>query len=362
MSKVCLVAHDAAPSRCFNGLQIALTLGISGVQVVKYVSDGMPPTVSIAELRAEISSSDFVLLGMSSTPDSAEVEVRAGEIAREMHVPYGFYSDVLFGIERARSGAWFNHLARGATLVVGLFSRDTARDIFPNARAVQTGNPLREDMSFPFSTRSWVRSKLGIGDEKLLIHIPGGTFCGGNIATIMLVLDACALTLPVDSVCVMFTPHPGDQTLRAVDAGTGVELNLYQEIADDAPVEMRVIRKDFLTSSQVVVGADLVVEYTGSVSIEAAYNRIPVISPTFVVWARKFEQESFRTMTEMVESGAAYQVYPDAYEYGRVLQNLLNPQHEARVKLIAAQEHAYPRARERGATMQAIVNALRGVL
>ncbi len=266
---ICLLAHDAAPSQCFDQLELALRSKSDGIKTIKITGNGRPITNSRTEIVESVKQSNLLLLGMSSAPEFAESEIIVGAIARDLGIPYGFYSDMPLCPYRARTGAWFQDLAESASFLFGLLPSDTRRigSIFPNARSVNTGNPLRDTMAFPSLSRKEVREKLGIKAHEKLILAPGGKFVAGNSTIWTLIINALFASEFRKSAVVILSPHPGDTALRTVDSASGKKLNFYEEIVADSPIQARYVTKDVLTTLDMVAGADLVIEFTGSTSI-----------------------------------------------------------------------------------------------
>jgi hypothetical protein len=153
--KITLVEYDMAPSQCFARLTSTLLATQDNHDVTLFAGGGKPMQYSDEVVKSFVLQSDFVLLGMSSSAEFADIEMKAGAWAQAAGIPYGFYSDVPLAVDRARPGGWFHNLAQTARLVVGLVPNDISvlKTLFPAAHVVATGNPLREEMSFPSFTR-----------------------------------------------------------------------------------------------------------------------------------------------------------------------------------------------------------------
>lgn len=357
--RVCLLAHDAAPSSCFDALGTSLRATYNGLKVSTAIGNGKPIVgLSDDDLKHMVQSSHFLLLGMSSSSKFAEIEIKAGEWAREAGIPYGFYSDVTYATHRATEGLWFHELAQDAQLVLGLLPKTGISGIFPKAHCVNTGNPLREETAFQKISRAESRNRLEIRDDQILIIAPGGKFAAGNSAIWILLLETLSRIPEREKFVVVMTPHPGDTTLRAYDRLTDKNLPIYAEICEDAPVRTLYVTRDTMTTSEVLAGADLVVEFTTSTSIEAAYQRIPVISVMLQSWLTRFEKESGLHTVEAVGSGASIPVYGDIREFECTILNLIDKNGHVYQNVISAQESAYPIPSKRGEALSMMVEEI----
>jgi UDP:flavonoid glycosyltransferase YjiC (YdhE family) len=166
------------------------------------------------------------------------------------------------------------------------------------------------------------------------------------------------LRIPKDAVVVL-SPHPGDVTLRAVDSATGKGLNFYEEIAADSPLQSRYITKDVLPTLDMVAGADLVIEFTGSASVCAAYQRIPLIHVTPQVWLTRFAKEAGEATIETIEVGAGIWVKEiSEHQLISAIRELLDSSSHSAQCLRVAQEEAYPIPTDCKASLTALVSAL----
>ncbi len=321
------------------------------------VGFGMYPGMNDDAFLNLIQNSNFVLLGMSSSEELAQIELKAGYLAREAKVPYGFYSDVPFAINRAAPGFWFHDLAQDASLVVGIMHKGAAI-FFPKAHIVQTGNPLDEEMSFPTSfERGVVRDKLDVRRVDMLVHVAGGKFPAANCTMLMLVSEAVAQIHDGRRWQVVFTPHPGDPALTYPLDALSVP-QLYAEIAKHSPVRLQVVQKEQMVSDEVLVGSDVLVELTGSVSRRAAYQRIPVVSLHGESTDACFKAEGGALPYELVAAGAAVPAKYDVQVLANDLRMLVVPGEPIRERILANQRKNYVPSTERGVAIRAICDAL----
>ncbi|MEK7646882.1 MAG: hypothetical protein AAB378_00730 [Patescibacteria group bacterium] len=355
--KIVLVTRDAAPSRCFKRLEPVLRE--RGFDVVLFIGDGKPLAETMDEIGFAASHASVVVLGMSSSAELARPEIAAGEAAKRAGVPYGFYGDVSRCWGRARSGAWFEGLASGAAFYFGVTQEDTdtAREVFPSAKLIGTGNPLREEMAFPHFTREEVRAKLNIAPEEKLVLVPGGKFAAGNLSMWAMIMDSLASLTNYDlRFQLVLAIHPGDRTPYALDAASKKEMVLYDELLSCSPIPARIINKDILTASDIVSGADIVVEWGSSIGIEGAYQNVPVISLGLEILRRRLERASDVRIPEAVNAGLSELVSADTNKLADTIQRLLTPDGFAPMR--ERQQKLCPKPAERGAALRKIADAI----
>ena len=379
---VVLVARDAAPSRAF--VKLVPVLRADGFNVDLLVGDGKPLAKTNKEIAIAVTAANAVILGMSSSAELALPEIFAGETAMDSGIPYGFYGDVRRCWARARAGAWFEKLAPSADFYFGITQgdADAAREVFPIAKLFGTGNPLREEMAFARFTRKEVRGALGISPEEKLILAPGGKFAAGNMAMWAILMEALAI-LGSDEYDfrLILSTHPGDVTPGAIDAGSlktlkienvdafplhvpyidnsGLKrLNLYEELISFSPVPTTIVGKDMLTTSDIVPGADVIVEFGSSIGIEGAYQNVPVISLGLEVLFRRQEKISSSRVLEAVEDGLSRLVGDaDAEELAYQISKLLTA--DGFALMSARQKELCPKPSERGAALRNMVEAVK---
>ncbi len=315
--------------------------------------------MSNEEIMLAASGASLVVLGMSSSADLAQVEIMAGSSARDAGVPYGFYGDVPLCWARARVGAWFEGLATDASFYYGVTQADAdaAHAVFPKARLIGTGNPLREEMAFPRFSREQVRNRLKIEADEKLVLAPGGKFAAGNIASWVVVMEALSLlSRKGQRFQLVLATHPGDRTPCAVDVTTQKESGLYEELLSFSPVPTKIVSKDVLSTSEMVPGADIIIELGSSIGIEGAYQGVPVVSMGFEVMFRRLEQVSGTRSLEAVSDGLSELAAADANCLKDTIQRLLSP--SGFVQMRARQRQLCPRPKERGAALLTIANAI----
>jgi len=355
--KAVLVGRDAAPSGCFK--QLEPILRDCGFDLSLIVGGGKPLAKTMEEIAFLASHANILLLGMSSSLKLAQPEIVAGNAARNAGVPYGFYGDVPRCWARARKGAWFEDLASDAAFYFGVTQADAdaAREVFPKAQLIGTGNPLREEAAFPSFTREEVRAKLNVASEEKLVLAPGGKFAAGNMVSWAVVMDALSL-LARDGkrFQLLLTTHPGDRIPYATDAATREEMNLYEELVSFSPIPTRIVGKDVLMTSDIVPGADIIVEFGSSIGIEGAYQNIPVVSLGFEILFHYLEQERGTRILEAVDDGLSELVVADVSKLAETIQSLLTAEGFARMR--ACQQYLCPKPIERGAALRMIANAV----
>ncbi len=357
--KVVLVARDAAPSGCFKLLEPVLKE--RGFEVDLFIGEGKPLVRTPGDIELAVRYTDIVVLGMSSSLEPAEPEIVAGRAAGISGVPYGLYGDVLRCWARARAGAWFEGLAPGAAFYFGVTQTDAdaAGEVFPNAKLIGTGNPLREEMAFPRFTREEVRAKLNIAPEEKLVLAPGGKFAAGNMASWTMVIDALSLlTKDGQRFQLVLATHPGDRTPYAVDAATKKEMKLYDELVSFSPVPARIVSKDVFRTYEMVPGVDIIVEFGSSIGIGGAYQNVPVVTLGFEVLFREIERESGSRTLEAVSNGVSELVAADASKLAEAIKCLLTNSGFASMRIRQQELYQKPTETERGAALRKIADAI----
>ncbi len=360
-----LVAHDAAPSRCFVRLQEKLN--DQGVRTVTLAGDGKPITPGSAVALLERARPRAVLVGMSSSKDFAAAELEALAYAREDGIPYGFYGDCRGAWARAVPPAWFAEFAADASLYLAIHQDELAdaQRVFPKARCIVAGNPLREDAAFMQVDRAGVRQKLGVREDQILVLAPGGKNVAANCTIWGETLSALRLLSerprhPRDIVMVI-TLHPGDRSPYMIDSVTGQRADPYQAVLD--PVHTRYVTQETgLSTNEVLGAADIVIEFGVSSSIAAITRRIPVLVPRVGIMTDEFYLTTGDIWPEHLRAGASSLVELDCRLIASEIEHLTEPQMSVvKETLRRAQERAYPLPRKQGEALERIVTALKEV-
>ena len=358
---VVFVARDSAPSRAFIKLEPVLRQ--SGFNVNLFVGDGKPLTETDEEIVSAVSGANVVVLGMSSSQELAKPEILAGKKAKDSDIPYGFYGDIRGCWARARVGAWFEQLAPNVAFYFGVTQADAdaAQEVFPNAQCFGTGNPLREEMAFPRFTRDEVRDRLGVAEDEKLILVPGAQYTWITLSQWVVVMDALwRLCEHGQRFQLIFTLHPGDRTPYAKDKETGEHLEIYEHLLAYSPVSARIVDTGEMTTSEIVPGADVIVEFGSSIGIEAAYQRIPVVTLGFEPLFRIFEEVGGTRVPEAAGNGISELVMADASRLAETIQRLLTA--DGFVKMRTRQKELCPKPTECGAVLRQMADAIEQVI
>ena len=343
--KAVLVARDIAPSNAFKMLAEKLPGS------VLFVGSGKPLSVTEGEIAAAVKESDVVLLGMSSSFELATREREAGEAAYASNKPYGFYADT-FGCAVTR--AWFGPLRDNARFVFVLNESEAekARELYPNAKIVASGNPTWDDFFYPKLTREESRAKLGIKDDETFVLCPGGKLLAINMQHWGMVLEALKhmsdyYGYSIRSWQAVFSRHPGDQS--APDA--------YAELVKFSDISAKVVAPDEMKSSDMIPGMDFMISCCSTVEIEAVCQRLPVVS-----YIPHTGQVRMRTTMgdkwEPVEQGVVIFSTPGcAFDLAAEICAILE-EDESIGALRLKQEELYPKPAERGLALGAIVSTL----
>ncbi len=358
--KILFVGRDAASSGCF--IRLAPVLEKQGYTVTMMVGNGKPLAATDDDIINAVKSADLVVSGMSSSAELAKPEVLACQTAKEVHIPFGFYGDVPECFMRARAGAWFEPFALHANFYFSVNTEDAqaAKVILQNAKTFGTGNPLREESAFPKFTREEVREKLGVLPDEKLILVPGGKFVAANLATWTVVMDALHwLTAEGGKFQLVLTTHPGDRLPYCVDSSTEKPVQCYEELISNSPVSVELVAREVLTTTDIVTGADLVIDYGGSTSINAAYQSVPLISLGFGIWHKFFEKENGKiTIPEAVVKGLARPANMENIT-GAIRQMLTQ---EGFATMKAIQQQLCPKPTEQGLALKKMAEAITEIL
>lgn len=266
MSGVLLVAKDvglAAPLAMVSAELAKLGIGCSSFL------RGGPSRDCVRSMMVEGDPNfpDFVLTGMSSSPELSEDEIRVLHIARECGIPFGVFSDT-FGAWKGRD--WFEGYRQNATALFVLNEEEAAeaRVKYPNAKVFGYGNPRWAEFFTQRMTSEEVRSKIGAYDTDIVVEVPGGKDLQVNLAHFGAVISAAEDLNRGDCHFVVFISlHPGDKNPRSE----------YEKLVDGKSF-VRITDKSIVSADDMLAGADMVVQSASTVGVTAACQRIPVIN------------------------------------------------------------------------------------
>jgi hypothetical protein len=355
LKKILLVARDAAPSGAFKLLIPALRK--KGYYVTSILGEGKEIPDSLHEITQLVTNADIVILGMSSSRELANKEIFAASIAQKAKIPFGFYGDVPDCYQRAREGAWFEPFANDTAFYFGINEADAeaAKKVFVNAKTFATGNPVREADAFPKFTNEEIRSKLNISSDTVVILAPGGKFPAANATTWTLVMDSMAWMqgLSKQKYMLLISTHPGDPA-TAAQKQNGEPLDMYGELMSYSPVPVKMVTKDIFNTTDLLPAASLVIDFGGSIGINAAYQQIPAISLGFGIWENYFEKFSGKKTIEAVETGISILANPDNLK--EIMHKLLIGFGSEELK--QQQQKMYPKPAEKDMAVNAMTAAL----
>ncbi len=346
-----MIGGDVAPTNCFKALEAIFP---DAFKVPAILGGGKPILLSESEIELAVNKADVLLLGLSASPESVQTELWAARAALKAGIPYGYYSDMALCPFRP----WLKgEIADNASFVVGLLPEDMAElhKMYPQAHCVNTGNPLHAAMAFPAKCRDTIRGELGVTSDEKLILVAGNKFAAGNFQILSLVLETLE-RFPGSKYLVMFLPHPGDSTLRAIDKMTGSPLPLYSEMLDESSVRTLYAT---MPTPIAMAGADLVVDFTGDASVRAAYLRIPLINVVTEILLNRFEKEVGSRIVTTLKNGAGFGLpeFSTACLWDTITQ-LLNPSSKKAQNLYQAQVVAYPVPKDQNIPFQAIIEVI----
>ena len=331
------MANDVSPSKTFD----LLAEELSGRKhtVVGFHNRGSKDPMLVERIKLQVGNADAVILGISHPTERAKPEIEVAECARDLEVPFGYWSDTFGAFARPQ----ITHLRDTASFVFCINEAEAqkARGLFPNATTFGTGSPLWEEFFTPKVPREVARKKLGVHPETKVILSPGSKSLMVNILLWGCLVEAVSwVKLAVEDVTVLLSQHPGDN--NPVDA--------YVELVRCSPVKTVFIGKSDGSTSDILPAADAVVEFASSIGIEAACQRIPIVNFFMHALLNQRGIESW----DLCNVGASYEAINAESLWHLIEMSLINPD-----RLRAKQVSAFPQPPEgsKGAAVKAIADA-----
>lgn len=345
---VVLVARDISPSKAF-GEHLKPELEKRGILVKDFLGSGKPLSSTIPDIEKAVSGAGVVVSGMSSSEELAEPEIAACGQALASGIPFGFYGDTYHCHERASVGSWFAPFRSDAKFFFGINREEinAANFVFtnPSLVSVATGNPIWENYASPEFTREEVRIKYGVTHDEVLVLAPGIKSPAVNIMIWGLLVDAMALWEQKSRIMIAY--HPGDRTPP----------DIYNDLKKFSTVPVKFLPSNVKTSD-VLPGADVVVEWSSSIAIEAVHQRIPVISVSTEVGRKRLFSIAKTEKWEPCELGVAHEVFANPVELARSIKFLTRVGGNLRNLLLRRQAEIYPKPREKGAAVKKMADIL----
>lgn len=345
-----LVARDIAPSSAFERLGKELIK--NGSEVTAFLGKGKPLNITQMELIKVVANTDIALIGMSSSKELSFEEVLAATTAAASKRPYGFYADTYGCYHRE----WFSKVRDEASFLFVINSGEAqkAREIFPHAEVVVSGNSVWEDFCFPKFTREEVRNKLGVVDDEFMVLSPGSKSPVINCILWGAVVEAVHLGLLNSKKWkIFFSTHPGDQTDSVV----------YNDLMKFSRMSVRLVPKEEMSVSDMISGCDIFIESVSTTGIEVAHQHKPVID-FFSEIALARNESIFGTREwEPCLLGVARDIYNNPLLLSREIHRLLLSNHEDdfayRYKMRVNQEREYPQPPEKGTAVKIMADTLK---
>lgn len=363
--KIVLVGRDQAPAGALKKVQeylASLSNDGNSYKVLDFLGDGQFTKESVGE---RVLTADVLLVGMSSSADLAEKEICAAETAVRAHTPFGFYADTFGCYKRP----WFAKLRDKASFVfvVDKKEAESARELFPNAKVVASGNPMWEDFFTPKLSREEVRERLGVEDGQRMILCPGGKLLAVNMQHFGGVISAAhMLGMNPKDWKIVLAIHPGDgnydglyklEKKKDSDEYEHKRIeNIYKDLAEYSKVPVVVVPKSQMPTPHIIPGCDVVVESASTIGIEVVCQRKPVTEFFTETALNRLEETGIGRSYELCEQGVAREVSYNPAELANAILDLVV--YDGFREMRKRQEEYYPPPSEKGEAIRKMVATL----
>lgn len=333
-----MVARDVAPSKCFEMVKSSISVEH---KVISFLGHGKPIKEPIEHIIWQAKNSDVVLLGMSSSFELSKEERIVADCAIEKNIPYGFYADTYGTPKRI----WFEEYCSRASFLFVVSENDAeeSKDLYHNAKIVISGNPIRETYFSLRHSRKNARKILSISDDDTMVLCPVGKDLVSNILHFGAVIEALH-GISDRKFKIFFTLHPGDLNPPS----------MYEDLIKYSKIPVLLKTKEEIISSDMIPAADIVIDLGSDIGVEAACQRIPVIS--YFSYVRLGELVMSRGNDELylAKIGAALQINKNFELLRTSIISLLSDSSKMREQ----QKKAFPVPPEKGAAVRKIIETL----
>lgn len=362
--RVMLVARDVSPSQILDRVQVELQS--RGHEVRAVLGHGRPlddfPGDSI---RALVLTSDFVLVGMSSTEKLSKEEIVALKAAMDKGIPYGFVCDIFDCYKRP----WFADFRERASKLFVPVANEVAetKALFPNAEVVASGNPCWEDYfdkPSPEEVKA-LREKYGLSPDRKTILASGGkqlmfnmTFFGGVVGVAnanerLAEFNEIAHREKLPRFQVILSVHPGDPN----------DISVYNPLThnkEDGLSRIPVVIDKGTKSEKLLSVADVAVAMWSNVGIAAACQRKPAINYFTKLYRNFIEAGGGWPWKPCSELGISELVsdFDGGPRLDEMITWLTNPDSCWSRSMLKKQEEVFPIPPEKGVAVRKICDAL----
>jgi hypothetical protein len=240
---------------------------------------------------------------------------------------------------------WFEKYRDKASFLLVASENDAeeSRGLYPNAKIVISGNPIRDMYFSPRNSRKYARKILSIADDETMVLCPGGKDLVSNILHFGATLEALN-RISGRKFKVFFTLHPGDPNLPSV----------YGDLVKYSKIPVSLKTKEEIISSDMIPAADIVIDLGSDVGVEAACQRIPVISYFSYVKLGELVMSRGSDELYLAKIGAALQINGDSELLRTSIISLLSDSSKMREQ----QKKVFSVPQEKGAAVRKIIETL----
>lgn len=291
--KIILVAGDVAQSEALG--MLAQMLQKRGHETFESFGYGREHPHSAVELIEQINVADWVVVGMS---EKADMEVWVAATAREHNIPYAFYADT-YGVPMLEAFERFRN-TQPVLFVINDDEATLAKTLFPFATIVVTGNPRWEHFAFPKLTRAQAREKLNVSESRRVILSVGDKFLAQNMIQFGATVEAIHQLGWERETDLLLSLHPG--ALQSPE--------MYDEFITCSGMKVQIIGKHVgISTGDILPACDLIINFTSTVAVQAAFMRLPTIDFCSVIAMRGKSAVRGRDPWPHTAAGASLPVY-----------------------------------------------------